>query len=58
MGSEPASRSGDIGTMPRSRSVSGWNRIWRPFWVLPLAIVASALLAGFQVSVDAVFDAN
>ncbi len=35
-----------IGLLPRTRSAGRWVRLWRPFWVLPSAIVLAAALVG------------
>ena len=49
----------DHGTLPHTRSISRWDRLWRPFWVLPMTIVASATLAGiFLPELDRVLEEN
>lgn len=39
----------EVDALPRTRSISAWDRAWRPFWVLPMAIVVAAVLAGYFV---------
>ncbi|WP_021010616.1 DUF2254 domain-containing protein [Agrococcus sp. TF02-05] len=39
----------DVSALPRTRSSSAWQRAWRPFWVLPMAIVVASVLAGYLV---------
>lgn len=36
----------DLGVLPRTRSTTRWDRLWRPFWVLPVLIVVTATVAG------------
>ena len=36
----------ELGSLPRTRSISRWDRVWRPFWVLPSVIIALATVAG------------
>lgn len=38
-----------VESLPRTRSTTRWERLWRPFWVLPLAIVVVATAAGLAV---------
>lgn len=35
-----------LGSLPRTRSISRWDRLWRPFWVLPTVIIVLATVAG------------
>ena len=35
-----------VDVLPATRSISRWDRLWRPFWVLPLLIVLAATVAG------------
>lgn len=44
---EPAETTDESRALPRTRSITRWDRMWRPFWVLPMAIVAVALAAGY-----------
>ncbi|SOC57348.1 DUF2254 domain-containing protein [Ornithinimicrobium cerasi] len=37
----------DLGALPRTNRTSRWDRVWRPFWVLPMVVVIVALLAGY-----------
>lgn len=37
----------DLGALPRTRRINRWDRVWRPFWVLPMVVVLVALLAGY-----------
>lgn len=39
----------EVGALPRTRSITRWHRAWRPFWVLPMVIVAVAVVAGYFV---------
>ena len=36
----------DLGSLPQTRSITRWDRIWRPFWVLPTVIFVLAAVAG------------
>lgn len=36
----------EIGALPRTRTTTRWQRLWRPFWVLPMVIVFAATTAG------------
>ena len=40
-----------LGALPRMRTITRWERWWRPFWVLPLFIVVVATLAGLLLPV-------
>jgi uncharacterized membrane protein len=44
-------RAGSRGDVPIVEPASRWERLWGPFWVLPLAIVVAAVLAGFYLPV-------
>ncbi|MDR7233818.1 DUF2254 domain-containing protein [Agrococcus sp. BE272] len=46
---EPDGGTDEVGALPRTRSISRWDRLWRPFWVLPMVIVVAAVLAGYLV---------
>lgn len=37
--------------LPRTRASRSWDRLWRPFWAVPLAIVVTAVVAGYAVPV-------
>lgn len=37
----------EIGALPRTRAISRWDRLWRPFWMLPLLIVVAAVVTGY-----------
>lgn len=37
----------EIGALPRTRAISRWDRLWRPFWVLPLMFVIIAVILGY-----------
>lgn len=37
------------GRIPRYPLLSTWEKVWRPFWALPLAICLGALVLGFAV---------
>lgn len=37
----------EVGTLPRTRSITRWHRVWRPFWVLPMVIVVVAVVVGY-----------
>lgn len=37
----------DLGALPRTRRTNRWDRVWRPFWVLPMVVVLLALVAGY-----------
>lgn len=41
----PSGNESDSG-LPAVRSSTTWGRMWRPFWALPLAVVAVALVVG------------
>ncbi|WP_158288578.1 DUF2254 domain-containing protein [Ornithinimicrobium flavum] len=43
--SEPEDQD-ELGALPQTRSISRWDRLWRPFWVLPTVIIVLATLAG------------
>ncbi|WP_143553983.1 DUF2254 domain-containing protein [Serinicoccus sp. CUA-874] len=36
----------DVGVLPRTRSITRWDRFWRPFWMLPTVIVVLATVTG------------
>lgn len=36
----------EVDALPRTRSIGRWERIWRPFWALPTAILVVAVVAG------------
>lgn len=36
----------DVGVLPRTRSITRWDRFWRPFWMLPTVIVVVATVTG------------
>lgn len=47
----------DQGALPQTRSIRRWDRLWRPFWVLPMTIVAAATLSGiFLPELDRLLD--
>ena len=51
--SEDRNGQDELGSLPRTRSISRWDRLWRPFWVLPSAIIVLATVAGvFLPEVD------
>lgn len=37
----------EVGALPRTRSITRWDRAWRPFWVLPMVIVVVAGIVGY-----------
>lgn len=39
----------DLEALPRVRSLSRWDRVWRPFWVLPAVICVLAVAAGLLI---------
>ncbi|MGM1029194.1 MAG: DUF2254 domain-containing protein [Actinomycetota bacterium] len=39
----------EVGALPRTRSITRWDRVWRPFWVLPTVILVAAAVAGYLV---------
>ncbi|MDO5741176.1 MAG: DUF2254 domain-containing protein [Ornithinimicrobium sp.] len=45
-GSDADTDTDNLGALPRTRSISRWDRIWRPFWVLPMVIIVAATVAG------------
>lgn len=48
---------GNIGALPRTRSINRWDRVWRPFWVLPTVIIVAATLGGiFMPELDRSLD--
>lgn len=49
MAHDPEGDPDELGALPRTRSISGWERAWRPFWVLPMVIVVAAVVAGALV---------
>lgn len=49
MAHDPGGGPDELGALPRTRSLSRWDRAWRPFWALPMAIVLVAVLAGALV---------
>ncbi|WP_431473449.1 hypothetical protein [Ornithinimicrobium sp. W1665] len=47
----------DLGSLPHTRSISRWDRIWSPFWVLPTVIIVLATLGGiFMPELDQTLD--
>lgn len=43
----------ELGSLPQTRSINRWVRLWRPFWVLPSVIIVLATVAGvFLPEVD------
>lgn len=36
----------EVDALPRTRSISRWARIWRPFWALPTGILVAAVVVG------------
>lgn len=47
----------DLGSLPQTRSISRWDRVWRPFWVLPTVIIVVATLGGvFMPVLDRTLD--
>lgn len=46
---EPGEPTDERRALPDTRSITRWDRMWRPFWVLPMAIVAVALASGYLV---------
>lgn len=58
--SRAATRDGEVdelGSLPHTRSISRWDRIWRPFWVLPSVIIVVATLSGiFMPEMDRSLD--
>ncbi|MFK5646891.1 DUF2254 domain-containing protein [Ornithinimicrobium sp. LYQ121] len=54
---QPDADTGNVGALPRTRSISRWDRVWRPFWVLPMVIVVAATVAGiFMPELDRTLD--
>lgn len=47
MPNDPDGGPDEVGTLPRTRSITRWHRVWRPFWVLPMVIVVAAVVVGY-----------
>ena len=56
--SEPEDQD-ELGALPQTRSISRWDRLWRPFWVLPTVIIVLAmnLVGSLLISALIVFPA-